>query len=79
MSETFINSLQEKGPKNLEGKEEEERRHHQVRLSMKKYLKRSSSQVHHGYATIWTNHRTVRAAMKKKVVVLPAEFARSPG
>ena len=41
-------------------------------------LRRSGSQVHRDNATIWPNHRMMRAAMKK-MIVLPAKFARSPG
>ena len=51
---------------------------YQVRLSIKKYLRRSSSQVHRGSATVWLNHRMMRAAMKK-MVVLFAKFAGSAG
>ena len=62
------------------GGEEEERRYHQVRLSMKKYLRRSSSQAHHGNAKVWPNDRMMRAAMKKNMMVLLlAKFERSPG
>ena len=75
MNEAFINLLHQ----NRAEKEEEERIYHQVWLPAKKYLRRSSSQVHRGNATIWPNHRTMRAAMKKKKMVLPAEFERPPG
>ena len=47
-------------------------------LSIKKYLRRSNSQVHGGNVTIWPNDRMMRAAMKK-IMVLPAKFARSSG
>ena len=58
------------------GKEEEERRRHQVWLSMKKYLRRSCSQVHRGNAKIWPNHSMMKAAMMKKMMALPAKFGR---
>ena len=48
-------------------------------MPVKKYLRRSSSHVHCGNATIWPNHRMMRAVIKKKMMVLPAKFARSPG
>ena len=70
----FVTAKQ--GRKNQCG-EEEERRCCQVRLSVKNYLSRSSSQVHHNLM-IQLDHRLMRAAMKKKMV-LPAKFARSPG
>ena len=34
---------------------------------MKKYLRRSNSQVHRGNAIIWPNHRMMRAVIKKIV------------
>ena len=68
--------LQQNRAENFEEKGEEERRNHEIRLSMKQYLRRSSSQVQLGNATIWPNHRMMIAAMKKKMMVLPGEFAR---
>ena len=56
ITETFINLLVENRAKKVGGKEEEERICHQVQLSIKKNLRRSSSQVHGGIATIWPNH-----------------------
>ena len=79
MNETFKNLLQQNRAKKVYEKKEQEKRHYQVWLSMKKYLRRSYRQVHHGNARIWPNHRTMRAAMKKKLIVLPAKFARSLG
>ena len=60
MNETLINLLQQNGPEKLEwgggvSGEKEERRYHQVRLSVIKYLWRNSSQVHRGNATAWSN------------------------
>ena len=60
------------------GKKEEEKRYHQVRLSMKKYIRRISSQVHRKNAKIWPNHGMMDAMLKKKMVVLPAKIASSP-
>ena len=37
-------------------------------------LMRSSSQAHCGSATIWPNHQVMRAAMKKKMMILPARY-----
>ena len=52
---------------------------HQVRLSVKKQLRRRrSSQFHRGNATIWSNHRMMRAELKN-MIVLPTTFARSLG
>ena len=45
---------------------------------MKKYLRKSGSQLHRNNATIWPNHRMMRATRKKKMMVLHAKFARSP-
>ena len=38
-----------------------------------------SSQFHRGNAIIWPNNRMMGAAMKKKMMVLPAKFAKSLG
>ena len=54
--------------KTFGGKEEEERRCDQVWLSLKKYLRRSSSQVYRGNAKIWPNHRFMRAVLKSKMM-----------
>ena len=77
MNETFINLLQQNRTKKVGG-EEEELTYHQVKMPMRKFLKRRSSQVHRGNARIWTNHRMMRTAMKK-VMALTVEFARSLG
>ena len=60
MNERLINLLKQNRVQKLRGKEEEERRYHQVPLSMKNYLRRSSSQIHCGNVTIWPNHRRLR-------------------
>ena len=65
--------------KSRAGGQEKERRYHYVLLSIKKYFWRRSSQGHRGNATIWLNHRVMRAAMQERVMVLLAKFAKSPG
>ena len=77
MNETLTNFLH--FGRKLEGKEEKERRYHQVRPSIKKLFRRSSSQVHRDNTTVWQNHRMIKAAIKKKMMALPAKFTRSPG
>ena len=80
INETFINLLQQNSTKNVGGRgEEEESRYHQVQLSTKNYLRRSSSQLRRGDAAIWPKHRMIRGAMKKKMMELPRKFASSPG
>ena len=48
-------------------------------LVNKEYLKRSSSHVHRRNATIYGKHRMMTAVMKKTMMVLSANFKRSPG
>ena len=59
MNETLINLLQRNRAEKVGvgggSGEKEERRYHQARLSVIKYLWRSSSQVHRGNATAWPN------------------------
>ena len=63
MNETLIYLLQQNRSKKLDGKKEVEK------VSMKKYLRRSSSQAHRGYAKIWLTHQMMRAVMKKNMMM----------
>lgn len=63
MNEILINLLQQNRSIKLGGKKEEEK------VSMKKYLRRSSSQAHRGNAKIWLNHQMMRAVMKKNMMM----------
>ena len=56
MNDTLTNLLLKNRAEKVGGKEKEERRYHQVQLLVKKYLWRSSSQVHLGTATNRLNH-----------------------
>ena len=60
-----------RGKKIRYGLGKRKRKEGQVQSSMKKHLRGSRSHVHRGNATIWLNHRMMRAAMKKKIMVLP--------
>ena len=77
VKETLINLLQKNRTEKVGGREEEEKRYHRVRLSIKKYFRRSRN--HRSNATIWSNHRMMRAAIKKKMMVLTScKLATSP-
>ena len=74
-----MNFLQKNRAEKVRGKRGRGKKNYQVMLSMKKYLRRRSSQIHGSNVTIWLNHRITRAAMKKKMMVLRAKFPISPG
>ena len=80
MNETPLTMLQQNSSEEVKRKKGTEKGIHQIRLSMKKYLKRNSSYIHHrGNATVWPKYQIVRAAMKKKMMALPVKFARPLG
>ena len=67
MNETFINLLLQNRAEKSGGRERERKKGG------------ISSQFHRGNAIIWPNNRMMGAAMKKKMMVLPAKFAKSLG
>ena len=71
MNKILINLLRQNSSEKA-GARGEDKRYHHVQLSMKNYLKRSSSNVHCGNATIWLNHQMMGAVVKKKMMVLLA-------
>ena len=75
MNETLINLLSQNSAEKIGGKKEEGRRYNLVQLSVKKYFRRSSSQVHRGNATIWPNHQMM-IAETKEMMLRPAKIRR---
>ena len=78
MNETFINLLQQNRAERVGVEGGRGKKIPSGSLLMKKFLRRSSSQVHRGNATICPNHQMMRAAIKKKMMALPAKFPKSP-
>ena len=69
INKALINLLQQTRTKKVAGERgRETKRYYQVWLSMKKYLRRSSSHAHFGNAAIWLNHQMMEAAMTRKMI-----------
>lgn len=56
------------GPKKVEKKEEEKRRYNKVLFLMKKFIRRSSSQIYCSYVIMWLNYQMMKHQIMKAVM-----------